>query len=768
MSLEGRARQVKHQFSSPDRSRSPAKSSQRPVSLLTAQAPSSLVAVSSPITPASKTSAPQDLRTGMSSERTAREKSAKMSPDSGARLVRTSAADDEKEKLRQENDKLTEILRRKEQQHQRDLEELKTLRENDFKLRQKIDKDSRDKASEPIVFQPRGHRNDGFNIHSWDKERLGLSIPVVDARDKEHVVAGVGEEKSGSPSAGEASGALALVTSESVQLSTSTVSEPSFADVQGLEEEDAEALGLARQHLLLGNADAVATALRDLLAKNTEDSRGYHACKYLSFSRSLALLLDHVRAPATALCEVTPRTDGAAVGPLMNLAAVLQQLASSAQFSNEPPKCRPQEVSRLLYVRALCAQIGLALDSARVGFIERRERQSRLLEGIREVAHSENGSPSRARSRSRDVVAAGYRLPKKELEFLLKKAGTFLLAVQMDMDRLHEEAVDRIEEAKEAKRKRAEVQHEYASTSLAPSEVAETQQSLAADTLIDTVTEPSDTHDLALTNGDHASDASASEACAHASCADDAVVAKDSDEGQTARPLAESGADMEEEEPPPSFGDFLVKDLMPLYVKDVPFSNLRCIAEKYCGLSLDSDDEDRVWRAAGRNGKPKAQAPRRHPHRHPASDPKNQGRVAAGKPVVSADAVATPKEEKVLFSQQVHAVQKPIVSSGSKMRFLTSVVQKDNKIGLSAIPGSLAKQALKSGRGRHADAAAVRLISPAFFMSPGPSSSSGRAPAMSPVSMRGGVMSRTPQTQRVSVGASWGMMEATPVHQKRA
>jgi hypothetical protein len=49
----------------------------------------------------------------------------------------------------------------------------------------------------------------------------------------------------------------------------------------------------------------------------------------------------------------------------------------------------------------------------------------------------------------------------------------------------------------------------------------------------------------------------------------------------------------------PSFGEFLEQQLLPLYVADVPFQKLKTLTETCCGILLDSDDEREAWDAVG-------------------------------------------------------------------------------------------------------------------------------------------------------------------------
>jgi hypothetical protein len=61
----------------------------------------------------------------------------------------------------------------------------------------------------------------------------------------------------------------------------------------------------------------------------------------------------------------------------------------------------------------------------------------------------------------------------------------------------------------------------------------------------------------------------------------------------------------------PTFGEFMDKQLVPLYIADIPFPNLTYLSERYCGVPLDSDDEEQAWKLIGRPSLAPAPAKRR-------------------------------------------------------------------------------------------------------------------------------------------------------------
>jgi hypothetical protein len=61
----------------------------------------------------------------------------------------------------------------------------------------------------------------------------------------------------------------------------------------------------------------------------------------------------------------------------------------------------------------------------------------------------------------------------------------------------------------------------------------------------------------------------------------------------------------------PTFGEFMDKQLVPLYIADIPFPNLTYLSKNYCGVPLDSDDEEQAWKFIGRPNLAPAPAKRR-------------------------------------------------------------------------------------------------------------------------------------------------------------
>jgi len=75
----------------------------------------------------------------------------------------------------------------------------------------------------------------------------------------------------------------------------------------------------------------------------------------------------------------------------------------------------------------------------------------------------------------------------------------------------------------------------------------------------------------------------------------------------------------------PTFGEFIDKQLLPLYFRDVPFEKLTYLAEHYCGVPLDSDDEEQARKFLGQPKRAPSPGKRRQLKRHrtgsAASDP---------------------------------------------------------------------------------------------------------------------------------------------------
>lgn len=109
--------------------------------------------------------------------------------------------------------------------------------------------------------------------------------------------------------------------------------------------------------------------------------------------------------------------------------ALLRRLIAASPYGDRPPGARPEEVERRQYVRELCMQVGLSLDVVRLAFLERK-------------------------------AAGGIKRPtqvlgREERTAMLERAGRYMLAVQFDMERLHEE-FSKLEAEAEASKDKAD------------------------------------------------------------------------------------------------------------------------------------------------------------------------------------------------------------------------------------------------------------------------------------------------------------------------
>jgi len=342
-------------------------------------------------------------------------------------------------------------------------------------------------------------------------------------------------------------------------------------------------------------------------------------------------------------------------------ANLLRKLVAKAMYGNQPPKKRPQGVDRTKYVRELSAQIGLSLDLVRLAYVQRAvmkidrkgaQRQDAaalapLAKGP-EVRASSSGSSTilpltlehleshtqlqedRARQAGEaDHVVVALKqqsamtqepswkqqlaVDRDEREFHLKRVGLYLKALQVDMDRENVDALYRAQGEADA----------VAAAAAAASAAAAAAKKRTADS----EAVPGDASE------EHA-----------AACSSDAIViatgeAVPKPEGKTsarkrtalqAAKLSSAAradslefdfphvnmpleafppatvflrADMKLSEADynlkPTFGQFLDRHVMPLYIADIPFASLRVLPEHYCGIPIDSDDESRIWDGVG-------------------------------------------------------------------------------------------------------------------------------------------------------------------------
>lgn len=165
---------------------------------------------------------------------------------------------------------------------------------------------------------------------------------------------------------------------------------------------------------------------------------------------------------------------------------------NTSQFGEQPPARRPETIARDAFVRELCSQVGLSLDLARLAFAHRRELkaaaakserteetaptasavlQLRLQDTAEEMASgtqeattpvplessaetqqeadadgqaSETHSQSCASNAGSTPTGSSQNCVRStELKAVLARAGRYMAAMQMDMERLHDEHVAR-------------------------------------------------------------------------------------------------------------------------------------------------------------------------------------------------------------------------------------------------------------------------------------------------------------------------------------
>jgi len=337
----------------------------------------------------------------------------------------------------------------------------------------------------------------------------------------------------------------------------------------------------------------------------------------------------------------------------------------------------------------LCVQVGLCLDLARLGFVRNKQLKGKRSSAKSEMLASEEGSQQPAsleESSASDPELkkfAELSVDRDELRDCLTRAGKLLAAVQMDMDRHHDEVAAEAAKANKEKREtneerardrihRWKLDWEAQGAATAEEEAQgaqpwlrqqEAQGALQVEdglegTLLNDRTrtrsgsrprsrsrsplplcdeQGAQTGDLGIADSYPQDDSQSVAALGIADSypQDDsqsaaAVTSPDSAEIQQA--IIDADALLT-----PSFGEFLDQQLLPLYVLDVPFETLKHLVEGYCGLPLNSDDERKAWNVLGLR-KPRPVAPTKKILRPPPSSPSG-GSVASSS--VSTVALAT-------------------------------------------------------------------------------------------------------------------------------
>lgn len=196
---------------------------------------------------------------------------------------------------------------------------------------------------------------------------------------------------------------------------------------------------------------------------------------------------------------------------------------------------------------------------------------------------------------------------REEIQAALTRAGRYFEAVQMDMDRLHDEAERRLEQAARSSRVDGMSQSTLDATQEAAppaSQEASSQRSLTTE---HPQADGNNPRPLPIADAEALPIVPFASAEEQASAPDDVltpavVPSVDSARVLTtatlATPATADGAGVPDS-CAPTFGEFLEQQLLPLYVTDIPFKYLRHLTERYCGVPMDSDDEEKAWKALG-------------------------------------------------------------------------------------------------------------------------------------------------------------------------
>lgn len=279
------------------------------------------------------------------------------------------------------------------------------------------------------------------------------------------------------------------------------------------------------EELATMTAQAVAARAQDMFITHTADSNS----PYLAFSAGVpGLFAAMCSAQACVGTSSLQRLESAAdPDAFIRCTEVLKLLRDASPLAGSSFRRRPASMARSSYVRELCSYAGVCMDIARLGFVHMK--CIRALQ--RQTPGSDQGNALVTQAANAPCV------PREELRDCLSLAGKALVAMQMDMDRLHDEAVVLAAKGTKDSSSNVDGNARILTRSLSTSSTASAANATAAD-----VVEPS---------------------------------------------------------LPPTFGEFFDQQFLPLYICDTPFDTLRHLGETYCGIPLTSDDEDKAWKILG-------------------------------------------------------------------------------------------------------------------------------------------------------------------------
>eukprot|EP00747_Dinoflagellata_sp_TGD_P027040 gnl/TRDRNA2_/TRDRNA2_132352_c0_seq2.p1 gnl/TRDRNA2_/TRDRNA2_132352_c0~~gnl/TRDRNA2_/TRDRNA2_132352_c0_seq2.p1 ORF type:complete len:863 (-),score=118.46 gnl/TRDRNA2_/TRDRNA2_132352_c0_seq2:92-2680(-) len=534
---------------------------------------------------------------------------------------------DENQRLRQENQRLRQDTERSEARALR--AELLELRRRNAELEEQAqavqsktrenDKEIREPSALERRLQTRRIGRD-FDLKGFEMRRSGEDVGEVQGSPplQDSVASSsVGPEASRETSTQET--ALVLASSrEDTSFSEPLASQDSFvagmeslADLPWLAQHSLSGAGreasqaqreakdrfseVLRQ-LQAGATEAAADALRGLLERHLQDPDRPH----LSFSASLLSLFSLLRSAAgTSPADADSEAAAKIVCPYSQCATLIRYIIEHARFHGEPPQRRPEDLSRQRFVRELAVQVGLSLDLVRLALSQRNES--------RRKAKPEQTPPRRpARGSKRERSAQS--IERSECETMLERAGLYLAAVQMHMDRLRDDTEQQMKERREQQALAA--MQEVLSDEGKPSMDSDRPENDEGKPSMDS--DRPENVLLPLNNAD-SDDTSrvivTPSAPLGAAAWSESLAAKDRDSApSTSAPARQPSASAPRPRAvsfsvdtllTPTFGEFVELQLLPLYIADVSFSKLRSITEDHSGMPLNSDDEEKAWKVVG-------------------------------------------------------------------------------------------------------------------------------------------------------------------------
>jgi len=338
--------------------------------------------------------------------------------------------------------------------------------------------------------------------------------------------------------------------------------------------------------LLVGMKEELATAKFEIVSDHIGDIFEHHLRNYqhphLAFSSAMvslhSIFLERLRLEHAGSHGSESSGDEIVDACFLRCAELVRHFICKSRFSERPPPRRPSDIERASYVRELCTQAGLSLDLVRLGYAHENVRKHRN-PPVTNLTNSVEVESTGTSSLSEGCKKYETCVRREEMQTHLGRAGRYLAAVQMDMDRYRDEF--RVQRAETYEQSFPLLD----SVPLSASDAVKSSHALVP--LEDLHTSVPQDAQLSRRNS---AESTLSERDGLADTSMDLVSTDvgSSMEVGLRNPLLV-----------PSFGEFLELQVLPLYVVDVPFHRLKALTETYCGISLDSDDEQDAWDAVG-------------------------------------------------------------------------------------------------------------------------------------------------------------------------